>query len=138
MDHKLLYYIVLAATLAAAFWRGARSERWGAVTALAGSLASTLTALNANWSGLIIQLLVIDLLVLASFWWLAIHSRRYWPYWVTGWQLVAVLVHLQRALFDDILPAPYALMTMYLAYPTLLLILFASLQNQRRPSEAMG
>lgn len=138
MDHKLLYYIVLAATLAAAFWRGARSERWGAVTALAGSLASTLTALNANWSGLIIQLLVIDLLVLACFWWLAIHSRRYWPYWVTGWQLVAVLVHLQRALFDDILPAPYALMTMYLAYPTLLLILFASLQNQRRPSEAMG
>ncbi len=138
MDHKLLYYIVLAATLAAAFWRGARSERLGAVTALAGSLASTLTALNANWSGLIIQLLVIDLLVLASFWWLAIHSRRYWPYWVTGWQLVAVLVHLQRALFDDILPAPYALMTMYLAYPTLLLILFASLQNQRRPSEAMG
>ena len=138
MDHKLLYYIVLAATLAAAYWRGARSERWGAVTALAGSLASTLTALNANWSGLIIQLLVIDLLVLASFWWLAIHSRRYWPYWVTGWQLVAVLVHLQRALFDDILPAPYALMTMYLAYPTLLLILFASLQNQRRPSEAMG
>lgn len=138
MDHKLLYYLVLAVTLTAAFWRGARSERWGAVTALAGSLASTVTALNPNWSGLIVQIFVIDLLVLASFWWLALLSRRYWPYWVTGWQLVAVLVHLQRALFDDILPAPYALMTMYLAYPTLLLILFASVQNQRSPSEAMG
>lgn len=138
MDHKLLYYIVLVATVTAAFWRGSPSERWGAVTALAGSLASTLTALNANWSGLIVQLFVIDLLVLASFWWLAIKSRRYWPYWVTGWQLVAVLVHIQRALFEDILPAPYALMTMYLAYPTLLLILFASVQSQRRPSEAMG
>ena len=137
MDHKLLYYIVLVATVVAAFWRGARSERWGAVTSLAGSLASTLTALNANWSGLIVQLLVVDLLVLASFWWLAIHSRRYWPYWVTGWQLVAVLVHLQRALFDDILPAPYALMTMYLAYPTLLLIFSASLQNRRGSTQTM-
>lgn len=138
MDHKLLYYIVLTATVAIAFWRGARSERWGAMTALAGSLASTLTALNANWSGLIVQLLVIDLLVLGSFWWLALHSRRYWPYWVTGWQLVAVLVHMQRALFEDILPAPYALMTMYLAYPTLLLILYASVQSPQRSSEAMG
>ena len=138
MDHKLLYYIVLVATVVAAFWRGARSERWGAVTALAGSLASTLTALNANWNGLIVQLLVVDLLVLASFWWLAIHSRRYWPYWVTGWQLVAVLVHLQRALFDDILPAPYALMTMYLAYPTLLLIFSASLQSRRGSTQTMA
>jgi hypothetical protein len=138
MDHKLVYYVILAATVAAAFWRGATSERWGATTALAGSLASTLTALNANWSGLIVQLLVIDLLVLGSFWWLALNSRRYWPYWVTGWQLVAVLVHTQRALFEDILPAPYALMTMYLAYPTLLLILYASVQNPQRSSEALG
>lgn len=28
MDHKLIYYIVLAATVAAAFWKGARSEKW--------------------------------------------------------------------------------------------------------------
>ena len=129
MDHKLIYYIVLAATVAAAFWKGARSEKWGAVTALAGSVASTVTALNANWSGLIVQLLLVDLMVLASFWWLALNSRRFWPYWVTGWQLVAVLVHLQRALFADILPEPYALMTMYLAYPTLLLIFYASMQH---------
>ena len=135
MDHKLLYYIVLAATVAAAFWKGAHSERWGAVTALAGSLASTITALNPDWDGLIVQLAMIDLIVLASFWWLALHSCRFWPYWVTGWQLVTVLVHMQRALFADILPAPYALITMYLAYPTLLLILFASVNRQDRTTQ---
>lgn len=80
---------------------------------------------------LIVQLLLVDLFVLASFWWLAFISDRFWPYWVTGWQLVAVLVHLQKALFKDILPEPYALMTMYLAYPSLLLILIASMQPQR-------
>jgi hypothetical protein len=131
MDHKFAYYLVLFATVATAFWRGARSEKWGAATALAGSLASTATSLDANWNGLIIPLLLVDLAVLASFWWLSLNSRRYWPYWVTGWQLVTVLVHLQRGLFADILPAPYALMTMYLAYPTLLLILLASVQRYR-------
>lgn len=137
MDHKILYYIVLAATVAAAFWRGARSEKWGATTALAGSIASTATSLNASWSGLIVQLFVVDLIVLGSFWWLALFSKRYWPYWVTGWQLVAVLVHTQRALFEDILPAPYALMTMYLSYPTLLLIFYASVQNLRLSAEPL-
>ncbi|HEX4873386.1 MAG TPA: hypothetical protein VFV06_00660 [Sphingorhabdus sp.] len=131
MDHKDIYYLALAATVAIAFWRGARSEKWGAATALAGSLASTASALNADWSMLIVQLLLVDLFVLASFWWLAFISDRFWPYWVTGWQLVAVLVHLQKALFKDILPEPYALMTMYLAYPSLLLILIASMQPQR-------
>lgn len=138
MDHKIAYYLVLVATVAAAFWRGARSERWGAATALAGSLASTLTSIDANWNGLIVPLLFVDLLVLASFWCLALNSRRYWPYWVTGWQLVAVLVHMQRAVFADILPEPYALMTMYLAYPTLLLILFASVQSAGQRREAIG
>ena len=132
MDHKTIYYLALFATVVAAFWWGERSEKWGAATALAGSLASTLTSIDASWNGLIVPLLLIDVMVLASFWWLALSSCRYWPYWVTGWQLVAVLVHLQRALFADILPAPYALMTMYLADPTLLLILFASVQPAGR------
>lgn len=131
MDHKAIYYLVLVATLAIALWRGGAAERWGALTALAGSLASTLTGLNQNWQGLLIELFVIDLSVLASFWWLTFRSNRFWPYWVTGWQLVAVLVHAQRALFEDILPAPYALMSMYLAYPMLLLIAIASFRAGR-------
>jgi hypothetical protein len=128
MDHKAVYYFFLVLTVFAAFWRGARSERWGAATALVASSATTIAALNPDWGSLVIEMLVIDLIVLASFWRLALQSHRYWPYWVTGWQLVGVLVHIQRALFTDILPAPYALMSMYLAYPMLLLILFASMR----------
>jgi hypothetical protein len=132
MDHKWIYYLVLAVTVFAAFARGARTEKWGAATALFGSLASTVIALNQSWNALMLELFVVDIAVLAGFWWLAINSRRYWPYWVTGWQLVAVLIHFQRALFADILPEPYALMSMYLAYPMLALILYASLQRPRQ------
>lgn len=132
MDHKTAYYLVLAITLIAAFWWGRASERWGATTALLGSVGSTIVALNQSWANLAIDLFVIDCAVLASFWTLSFHSHRYWPYWVTGWQLVAVLTHVQRALFSDILPVPYALLSMYLAYPMLALILFASFASRGR------
>jgi len=129
VNHAHFYYTFLVLTVVLAFWRGAGSEKWGAVTALSGSLASSLLGSDANWSKLIVDLMLVDLIVLASFWWLSLRSDRFWPYWVTGWQLVAVLVHAQRALFDDILSAPYALMTMYLAYPMLALIICASIKR---------
>ena len=117
MNHAHFYYTFLVLTVVLAFWRGAGSEKWGAVTALSGSLASSLLGSDANWSKLIVDLMLVDLIVLASFWWLSLRSDRFW------------LVHAQRALFDDILPAPYALMTMYLAYPMLALIICASIKR---------
>ena len=130
MEHIVAYYVALAITVAVAFWRGRTSEKWGAVTAVLGSMGSTIVALNQSWASLEIDLFIIDCVVLASFWYLAFTSDRFWPYWVTGWQLVAVLTHIQRALFEDIMPAPYALLSMYLAYPMLALILIASLSRR--------
>ncbi|WP_147291738.1 hypothetical protein [Sphingorhabdus pulchriflava] len=138
MNHAYFYYMFLGLTVVLAFWKGAGSEKWGAATALSGSLASSLLGFDANWSKLIVDLMLVDLIVLASFWWLSLRSDRFWPYWVTGWQLVAVLVHAQRALFDDILPAPYALMTMYLAYPMLALIICASIKRTRHVGYPQG
>jgi hypothetical protein len=138
VNHAYLYYVFLGLTVGFAFWRGTRSEKWGAGTALVGSLASSTLGSDANWSKLLVDLMLVDLCVLASFWWLSLQSDRFWPYWVTGWQLVALLVHAQRALFDDILPAPYALMTMYLAYPMLALILYASIWKVEAGGPASG
>jgi hypothetical protein len=138
VKHAYFYYMFLGLTVVLAFWKGAGSEKWGAATALSGSLASSLLGFDANWSKLIVDLMLVDLIVLTSFWWLSLRSDRFWPYWVTGWQLVAVLIHAQRALFDDILPAPYALMTMYLAYPMLALIICASIKRARHVGYQQG
>jgi hypothetical protein len=131
MDHRLIYYLVLFATVTFAFWLGSRGERQAALTALLASLVTSVTANSESWSYLDAHLRIVDVAVLASFWWLALKSDRFWPYWVTGWQLVTVLIHVQRGLFEEILPAPYALLSMYLAYPILLLILAASLHSGR-------
>ncbi len=130
MDHRIFYYIALILTLAIAWRYGAACEKHGATTAFAGSLVTSLSASQESWSSLDIELLLVDMAVLCSFWRLSLKTDRFWPYWVTGWQLVAVLLHIQRGMFEEILPAPYALLNMYLAYPILLLIVTASLRRR--------
>src|SRR3546814_1607258 len=65
--------------------------------------------------------------VLLSFWYIAWHSDRFWPYWITGWQLIGIFGHIQKFLFIEILARPYSLLSIYIAYPMLFVIVYASL-----------
>ncbi len=129
--HVVTYYVVLAATVIAAHWRGKSCERAGAWIALSGSLLTSAVPWGGIWMTFAVPIFFIDLMVLAGFWSLALFSSRFWPYWATGWQLVGLLVHIQRMMFDDILEKPYGLLSMYIAYPILLVILIASLRSER-------
>lgn len=129
--HFTAYYSILFIAILAAFFNGKKSEKLGALIAAGGSLATTLVSNQAIWGSLALPIFVIDLIVLASFWWLALFSRRFWPYWVTGWQLVGSLVHIQRAMFNDIMEKPYGILSMYIAYPILLVIILSSLHRTR-------
>ncbi|WP_373476209.1 hypothetical protein [Sphingorhabdus sp.] len=126
--HVATYYTMLVATVFAAHWRGKSVEKAGAWIALSGSLFTSTVAWGGIWEAFAVPVFIIDLLVLAGFWSLALFSSRFWPYWATGWQLVGLLVHIQRLMFDDILEKPYGLLSMYIAYPILLVILLSSLQ----------
>ena len=125
--HFVTYYAVLGLTAIVAHWRGSSCERIGAWVAVLGSVISTIFNHPSVWGNLATSVFIIDLFVLVGFWSLALVSRSFWPYWATGWQLVGILVHIQRGLFDDILEKPYALLSMYIAYPILGVILAASL-----------
>lgn len=127
-----LYYIVLLAAVALAIWRGGRWERWAAYTAVIGSVATTLIVPRPEWREVEYEIFAIDLVVLAGFWVAALKTQRFWPYWITGWQLIAVFGHLQKLMFPEILPAPYALLSMYISYPILFVILYASGSNKRK------
>jgi hypothetical protein len=125
--HVAIYYVVLTITAIAAYWRGSGCERIGVSIAIAGSVITTAISIPSLWYHLSIPVFIIDLFVLTGFWSLALSSSRFWPYWATGWQLVGTLVHIQMALFEDILEKPYGLLSMYIAYPILGVILAASL-----------
>jgi hypothetical protein len=134
--HFVTYYAVLCLTAIVAHWRGSSCEQIGAWVAVTGSVVSTAFNHPSVWGDLAISVFVTDLFVLTGFWSLALFSRSFWPYWATGWQLVGILVHIQRGLFDDILEKPYALLSMYIAYPILGVILAGSLFKHRQSADA--
>ncbi|WP_052071892.1 hypothetical protein [Sphingopyxis sp. MWB1] len=121
-----IYYLVLLITVAVAIFRGGQLERWAAYTALAASLATTLLEPAPAWTNVEIDIFIIDILVLLVFWAIALKTQRFWPYWITGWQLISIFGHVQKMMFSEILAQPYALLSMYISYPILLVILYAS------------
>ncbi|MBN8842337.1 MAG: hypothetical protein J0H88_03735 [Sphingomonadales bacterium] len=125
------YYGVLLLTVAVAMWRGGHMERWAAYTALIASVCTTVLAPVPDWSHIEYSIFAIDVVALASFWFIAFKTQRFWPYWITGWQLIAIFGHLQKLMFSEILARPYALLSMYISYPILFVILYASGSTKR-------
>jgi hypothetical protein len=127
-----IYYGVLLLTVAVAVRRGGPLEKWAAFTALLASVCTTIMSPTPQWTDIEINIFVIDLVALASFWFIALRTQRFWPYWITGWQLIAIFGHLQKLMFSEILARPYALLSMYISYPILLVILYASGSARRK------
>lgn len=132
MGTVAIYYGVLLLTVVVAVRRGGPLEKWAAFTALIASVSTTILSPAPQWTDIEINIFVIDLVALASFWFIALRTQRFWPYWITGWQLIAIFGHLQKLMFSEILARPYALLSMYISYPILFVILYASSSAGRR------
>ncbi|HJS13208.1 hypothetical protein [Sphingopyxis sp.] len=127
-----IYYVVLLITVAVAIRRGGPLERWAAYTALIASVLTSALAPFPTWTDIELNIFVIDMLVLLSFWFIAMRTQSFWPYWITGWQLIAIFGHIQKYMFSEILARPYSLLSVYISYPILLLIIYASRSSSRR------
>lgn len=109
---------------------GGRPERVAATTTIVAFLLSA-TVSAQTWQTLEWQVLVVDTTVLVVFWWLSFTSDRFWPYWVTGFQLVTVLVHLQ-SLISEPLDWAYGMLSIYLSIPIVLIIGGSSIMRYLR------
>lgn len=132
-----IYYNVLFNTVAVALRRGGPLERWAAYTALIASVLTSAVSPFPTWNDIELNIFIIDVLVLLSFWFIALKTQSFWPYWITGWQLIAIFGHIQKFMFAEILARPYSLLSVYISYPILLLIIYASGSSSRR-SEALA
>lgn len=126
-----IYYLVLLITVAVAIRCGGPFERWAAYTALIASVLTSALAPFPAWTDIELNIFVVDLLVLLSFWFIALKTQDFWPYWITGWQLIAIFGHLQKFMFAEILARPYWLLSVYISYPILLLIIYAAGSSRR-------
>ena len=109
MPSKYFYDVLLALCCGYALWRGRGDERVAAAVCIGASLLS-LAILRPleDFQELEAGLLLIDMIVLASFVAIALTSQRFWPLWVSGLQLTSLLAHLGRVSRIDLVPVAYA------------------------------
>ncbi|HEX8233267.1 MAG TPA: hypothetical protein VF559_07985 [Caulobacteraceae bacterium] len=93
-----LFFAVLVLTCGFAWWKGGRTERWGAAAFIAAWLASTLAQMLSHSFTPTLSLAVIDILLLLALVRLAWKSTRSWPALAAGLQAAAIAAHLAFAL----------------------------------------
>ena len=119
-----IFYSLLTAVNLLAWRRGRQEERLAAATCVVGTLLTVAVSeeVARRFGDFNLAAFVIDLVVLLVFLGIALRSRRFWPMWVAGLQLVTTTVHLIRLLNDELLSIVFGTALAVWSYPILLLI----------------
>ena len=135
-----IFWSMLLAACAYAFWQGQRDERIAAAVCLVGSLGSSfvLSPWQLRYSEVEIGVLLVDVFALAVFSALALRSQRFWPLWVAGLQLTTSIAHFMKAVNLDLLPHAYAAALRFWIYPILLILVLGTWRGQRRRQAALA
>jgi hypothetical protein len=131
----ILYEMILILCCVYALARGGAPERAAAAMMLAASIASFATQAQpfaGSFLKVQVWVFVIDLLLLVGLFVLALVSTRFWPLWLTGLQLLAVIGHLVRAIDASTLPRGYQFLVSFEAYPMLLLVALGAWRHRKR------
>ena len=134
MLSPLAYWLILAVVALYAFVRGQLDERYAAgicVVATVGTLIFS-SAFHERFHDVEVGILVVDLLALAGFTWIALRSDRFWPLWVAGLQLTTSLSHFLKMIDSDLIPSAYAVAGRFWVYPIFLIIVIGTWRGHRR------
>lgn len=114
---------------------GGRDGRWAAILVICASLLSIPAAhLGMRWARTEVGVMGVDLLLLVALWDLALRSRRFFPLWMAGFQLVAVATHLATLIAPDFTPRVYRGVESLWAIPVIVsMALGAWLDDRARP-----
>lgn len=120
----MLFWLLALLCCAHAICFGGRDGRWAAFFILVAS-AMTIPASQVDkaWGETELARLAVDVGLLAGFYALMLASRRYWPIWMVGFHLVAVVTHLSTLIAPDFTPRLYRAMGAFWAIPVLLSLL---------------
>ncbi len=104
-----IFIPMLFGTMGLAIKWGGKPEYCGAAIMIFGWLFTLLAAALAprGFQTIEIGIFAVDLVILALFLWMALTSKRYWPLWVTGFHLCAIITHVAAGLMPKSLPLAY-------------------------------
>jgi hypothetical protein len=97
----VLVWMLLALCSVYAAVVGGTTGRIGAALNVGGTLATWFAQYAGLWSQTHFQVLIIDVLMMAALYALAIKSRVYWPIWAAGFHLITVTGHAATLITPD-------------------------------------
>lgn len=129
-----LFRTLLALVALYAFLRGKRDERQVGIILILGVIATHLawSPVDQRFSGLETHVFAVDVVVFAGFLWVALRSDRFWPLWIAGLQLTAILGHVLKAADSGLFDRAYGAALMFWAYPIVLILAVGTWRGHRR------
>ena len=137
ISRQLLFWAILLLACGYALWRGRSDERVVATACLLASLATrfAVSPLQVRYASIESGLLMIDLLLLLVFIWIALRSDRFWPLWVAGLQLTNSFSHLMKLVDFELLPRAYGAAAALWSYPILAVLAIGTWRSHQRGVE---
>jgi len=130
MIQVILFDLLLFGACGYALLRGTPDARIVALVCVIANFASY--ALVRRYSSLETGVLAVDVAAFAAFATVAMISERFWPLWVSGLQLTAILGHLLKGVQSDLLPTAYAAALHFWSYPILIILAVGTWRAHQR------
>lgn len=140
MTRLLIYHLLLFGVCGYALIRGKTDARLVAIIFLIGNFVTYAlrSPLAGSYSSVETGILIVDILALLGFTYVALFSDRFWPLWVAGLQLTTTLGHVLKAIQSDLLPLAYAAALRFWSYPILIILLIGAWRQHRRRAQNRG
>ena len=130
MIRLILFNLLLFGSCGYALWKGTRDARIIALTCLVAAFASY--PFMTHYAGVEITIMLVDLIVLALFVYVALVSDRFWPLWIAGLHVTTVVGHALKLMSGDLIPIAYAVALRMWAYPELIILAIAVWRGEQR------
>jgi hypothetical protein len=130
---KQIFWAILFAIVAYAWWRGRSEEKIAATVCLLATVAThfLMPPTSVRFHRLELGLLGLDIVVLAAFVGIALLSDRFWPLWAAGFQLTVSMSHMLKGVDIGLMPKAYAAAAVFWSYPILLTIVVGTWRAPR-------
>ena len=128
------FRILLAVVALYVLLRGRRDEREVGIVLVLGVIATHLviSPLKTRFASVETHVFAVDLIVFMGFLWVALRSERFWPLWIAGLQLTAIIGHVLKAIDIHLFANAYAAAMVFWSYPIVLILAIGTWRNHRR------
>jgi len=134
MVRLIFFYALMSGACGYALVRGRTDAKIVSAVFLVGTFATIAlrTRTAGGYSSVESGIFLVDIACLAAFTYAALISDRFWPLWVSGFQLTTIFGHIFKAIDSELLPLAYAAALRFWGYPILIILAVGVWRQQKR------